>query len=213
VKLMQTQRDSAFEKAHKLSQLAELITKADSLDSEYAAKLAAIDEHVQARKRRQYQLGKQRRLAQLQSETRAGFLQSQVVGWDSEFARLQEFTGMDKRFAPGDEQTIDEITTRYLSKDQQNTSLLRYLHAQQVEVQSLEGEMKSTHATAKTLERQLQVRRRGARGRGARVYGEGWRGESTLVAYRLGCGCVTVCRWACLQRLAMRQAVSHASSS
>jgi hypothetical protein len=44
---------------------------------------------------------------------------------------------MDKRFAPGDDGTIDEITSRYLSKDQQNTSLLRYLHAQQVEVRAL----------------------------------------------------------------------------
>eukprot|EP00306_Pavlova_sp_CCMP459_P000928 CAMPEP_0185177222 /NCGR_PEP_ID=MMETSP1139-20130426/29431_1 /TAXON_ID=298111 /ORGANISM="Pavlova sp., Strain CCMP459" /LENGTH=743 /DNA_ID=CAMNT_0027743013 /DNA_START=46 /DNA_END=2277 /DNA_ORIENTATION=- len=156
VKLMQTQRDSAFEKGHKLNQLADLMAKADVLDAEYERKLAAIDEHEQARKRRAYALGKQKRQAQLQAETRAGFLQSQVVGWDSEFARLQEFTGMDKRFAPGDDQTIEEITSRYLSKDQQNTSLLRYLHAQQMEVQNLEGEIKSVQDQARALETQLQ---------------------------------------------------------
>lgn len=130
-KLVQTQRDSALEKAHKLAQLAELASKCEQLEHEFAAKQASIDEHEQSRRRVDYAAGKQRRLAQHQAETKTGFLQSQVDGWNSEFQRLQVFTGMDKVFAPGDDQTIDEITTRYLSKDQQNTSLLRYLHAQQ----------------------------------------------------------------------------------
>lgn len=155
-KLAQAGRDAAYEKSHRLSQLAELMHKANALDAEYKAKLGAMDEQEQARRRRAYNAGKTRRVALAQAETKAGFLQSQVVGWDSEFARLQEFTGMDKRFAPGDEQTIGEITSRYVLKDQQNTSLLRFLHSQQAEVHALEAELKTASAAATALEDELQ---------------------------------------------------------
>lgn len=157
-KLLQTQRDSSFEKAHKLNQIAELLDRGDALDVKRESTEAVIEDLEQQRRRREYVLGKQRRLAQTQAEAKRGFLQSQVVGWDSEFSRLQEFTGMDKRFAPGDEQTIEEITSRYLSKDQQNTSLLRYVHAQQKEVEALETDIRHIKAEKAELISQIEVR-------------------------------------------------------
>ena len=71
------------------------------------------------------------------AETRFGFLANQVMGWDSEFARLQTFTGMDSKFELGQQGIVNEISNRFLERERVNTSLLRYLHEQQAECASL----------------------------------------------------------------------------
>ena len=58
----------------------------------------------------------------------------QVQGWDSEFERLQSFTRMDSKFEPGQKHIVEEITSRFLEKERTNTSLLRFLHEQEVSV-------------------------------------------------------------------------------
>ena len=39
---------------------------------------------------------------------------------------------MDSKYTPGEGHIVDEITNRFLEKERANTSLLRYLHEQQV---------------------------------------------------------------------------------
>jgi hypothetical protein len=56
----------------------------------------------------------------------------QTQGWDYEFERLQKFTLMEYKFRPGQLQIVDEITSRFSEKERANTSLLRFLHEQEV---------------------------------------------------------------------------------
>ena len=85
------------------------------------------------------------------AETRYGYLANQVKGWDNEFERLQEFTGMDQKFEPGAQGIVDEITERFKEKERANTSLLRYLHEQQAEIREIESQTRKHSLKAQTL--------------------------------------------------------------
>lgn len=86
-----------------------------------------LDDAEENRRRRTYVVHRMRRGEMESAETRYGYLANQVKGWDNEFERLQEFTGMDQKFEPGAQGIVDEITERFKEKERANTSLLRWL--------------------------------------------------------------------------------------
>merc|ERR1719502_355497 len=113
------------------------------LDEDWGLRESELDDAEEKRRQRLYTTCRLRRGELESKETRYGFLANQVNGRDSEFQRLQAFTGMDSKFVPGEPQIVDEITNRFLEKERANTSLLRYLHEQQAEMMELD-EMQKT---------------------------------------------------------------------
>ena len=75
-----------------------------------------LDDAEENRRRRTYVVHRMRRGEMESAETRYGYLANQVKGWDNEFERLQEFTGMDQKFEPGAQGIVDEITERFKEK-------------------------------------------------------------------------------------------------
>jgi len=142
-KFLMAQRDMQQEREQKLAVIAELVQRTNTLDDDWAAKQMQLAEDEEMRRREAFKKGRHLRSALEAAEVRFGFLTSQARGWESEFERLQAFTGMEKIFVPGQSQIVDEITNRYQVKERANTSLLRYLNEQQAEVRALEERQKA----------------------------------------------------------------------
>lgn len=132
-KFLMAQRDMQQEREQKLGVIAELVQRTGGLEEEWHAKQQQMEDDEELR-RRQLCARTRRQRSELEAkEVRFGYLASQARGWEAEFERLQQFTGMDTRFVPGDHHIVDEITSRYGEKERANTSLLRYLNEMQAE--------------------------------------------------------------------------------
>lgn len=141
-KFMAAQRDMHQEREQKLSAIKDLVQRAKMLDGDWGLRESEIANAEETRRRRSYVAGRQRRSELEMAETRFGFLSNQVKGWDSEFERLQSFTGMSSKFEPGQPHIVDEITSRFLKKEGTHTSILRFLHEQQCEMVALAEEQR-----------------------------------------------------------------------
>ena len=97
--------------------ISELVQRTSALDDDWHQRQTELAESEELRRRQEYRAGRKLRSALEAAEVRFGFLTSQARGWESEFERLQAFTGMEKRFAPGDAGVLDEITSRYREKE------------------------------------------------------------------------------------------------
>ena len=137
-KFLMAQRDMQQERDQKLAVIGELVQRIAALDDDAQARAGAMQDQEEVRRRQAYAKGRRQRSELEAAEVRFGFLTSQARGWESEFERLQTFTGMETKFTPGQNHIVDEITSRYAEKERANTSLLRYLNEQQAECHGLE---------------------------------------------------------------------------
>ena len=114
-KFLMAQRDMMQEREQKLAVIAELVTRANALDDDWAERQTQIADTEEQRRRRSYGSGRERREMYESAEVRLGFLTAQSRGWESEFERLQAFTGMETKFDPREKegkQVVEEITSR-----------------------------------------------------------------------------------------------------
>jgi hypothetical protein len=114
-KFLMAQRDMMQEREQKLAVIAELVTRANALDDDWAERQTQIADTEEQRRRRSYGSGRERREMYESAEVRFGFLTAQSRGWESEFERLQAFTGMETKFDPREKegkQVVEEITSR-----------------------------------------------------------------------------------------------------
>ena len=91
----------------------ELVQRTQALEEDWHIRQEDISHDEERQRRLAYSRGRKQRSALEAAEVRFGFLTSQARGWESEFERLQSFTGMDTPFRPGDDHIVEEITTRY----------------------------------------------------------------------------------------------------
>ncbi|KAL3927471.1 MAG: hypothetical protein SGPRY_002809 [Prymnesium sp.] len=99
-------------------QLTELHEEQESLDS----KLNAIDEEL---KRTEFKRVKGMRKQEETRERRFGFLQQQSEGWQVEFARVTDITGVS--FNDGRRDAVDKVVAIYREKEARNKSLYKYV--------------------------------------------------------------------------------------
>ena len=114
-KFLMAQRDMMQEREQKLAVIAELVTRANALDDDWSERQAQIADAEEQRRRQAYGSGRKRRETYESAEVRFGFLTAQSRGWESEFERLQSFTGMETKFDPREKegkQVVEEITSR-----------------------------------------------------------------------------------------------------
>jgi len=176
-KFLMAQRDMMQEREQKLAVIAELVTRANALDDDWSERQAQIADAEEQRRRQAYGSGRKRRETYESAEVRFGFLTAQSRGWESEFERLQSFTGMETKFDPREKegkQVVEEITSRYAEKERANTSLLRYLNEQQAEIGSLTEQHKEMQSRREELQALLGLVPSG--------YGGGATPESLLAA-------------------------------
>ena len=128
-----------------------------ALDDDAAARQGQMQDQEEVRCRQAYAKGRKQRSELEAAEVRFGYLTSQARGWESEFERLQTFTGMETKFAPGQNHIVDEITSRYAEKERANTSLLRYLNEQQAECHALEEQGRAIEERRAKIEAGLGV--------------------------------------------------------
>lgn len=109
------QRDMMQEREQKLVVIAELVTRATALDDDWSERQGQIADEAEFRRRQTYSKGRKHRENHESAEVRFGFLTAQSCGWESEFERLQSFTGMETKFDPREQegkQVVEEITSR-----------------------------------------------------------------------------------------------------
>ena len=113
-KFLMAQRDMMQEREQKLAVIAELVARANALDDDWAERQAQIADAEEQRRRQAYGSGRKRRELYESSKVRKDFLEAQSCGWESEFERLQAFTGMEAKFRPleKDSNVVQEITDR-----------------------------------------------------------------------------------------------------
>lgn len=163
-KFMAAQRDMQQDREAKLSMIKELMERATALDDDWGVREMELADAEEERRRRVYVQGRLRRAELECAETNFGYLANQVMGWESEFERLQEFTRMDKKFEPGQLHIVDEITNRFLEKEQANASLLHYIQEQQNELASLADERRRVGREAAQLHTLLDGKNRSSGG-------------------------------------------------
>jgi len=175
-KFLMAQRDMMQEREQKLAVIAELVARANALDDDWAERQAQIADAEEQRRRQAYGSGRKRRELYESSKVRKDFLEAQSCGWESEFERLQAFTGMEAKFRPleKDSNVVQEITDRYAKNERANTSLLRYLNEQQAEISSLTEQQKGMQGRREELQALLGIVPSG--------YGGGLTPESLLAA-------------------------------
>jgi len=156
-KFLMAQRDMMQEREQKLAVIAELVQRAGSLDEDWGNRQNEIADAEESRRRSLYGEGRKRREHYEAAEVRYGYLTAQARGWESEFERLQSFTGMETKFVPGETHIVDEITARYAEKERANTSLLRYLNEQQSEVATLSEQHRDMQARREELQQVMGV--------------------------------------------------------
>lgn len=163
-KFLMAQRDMQQERDQKLAVISELVQRTAALDDDAAARQGQMQDQEEVRCRQAYAKGRKQRSELEAAEVRFGYLTSQARGWESEFERLQTFTGMETKFAPGQNHIVDEITSRYAEKERANTSLLRYLNEQQAECHALEEQGRAIEERRAKIEAGLGVKAKGMGG-------------------------------------------------
>ena len=92
-KFLIAQRDMMQEREQKLAVIAELVQRANALDDDWSVRQAQLADAEESRRRQYYGAGRKRRETFEAAEVRYGYLTAQSQGWESEFERLQAFTG------------------------------------------------------------------------------------------------------------------------
>ena len=121
-KFLMAQRDMQQER-DQLAVISELVQRTAALDDDAAARQGQMQDQEEVRCRQAYAKGRKQRSELEAAEVRFGYLTSQARGWESEFERLQTFTGMETKFAPG-KTTSSTRSRRAMPRRSANTSLL-----------------------------------------------------------------------------------------
>ena len=101
-----------------------------------------------------YVAGKQQRAALAHAEVRLGYLQWQTGWWEGEFSRLQQATGMELTFVPGEPVDVGTVTLQFSESQQRNDSLVSYLQQQQVEQMHLDKELRRLRARRREVQKE-----------------------------------------------------------